>query len=167
MSATLTLPHAHKRPIESRPTPTSPRERWVLIAAIIAVPAVLLGATAVARWLNGFAKADLAHFDQAIWLASRGREPMSTFFGETLLEDHFGPGMLVFAPLYRIVATPVWLILGQVVAAWWAVWLIVRRLGPAVDGGCAGINRHGGGDERALHRRSSDPRWPRAVRRRP
>jgi hypothetical protein len=23
---------------------------------------------------------------------------------------------------------------------------------------CAGINRHGGGDERALHRRSSDPR---------
>src|ERR687898_254945 len=26
--------------------------------------------------------------------------------------------------------------------------------------GSAGINRHGEGDERALHRRSSDPRWP-------
>jgi hypothetical protein len=33
--------------------------------------------------------------------------------------------------------------------------------------GGAGINRHGEGDGRALHRRSSDPRWPRAVRRCP
>jgi hypothetical protein len=32
--------------------------------------------------------------------------------------------------------------------------------------GSAGINRHGEGDERALHRRSSDPRWPRVMRRR-
>jgi hypothetical protein len=31
----------------------------------------------------------------------------------------------------------------------------------------AGINRHGDGDGRALHRRSSDPRWPRAMRWRP
>jgi TrwC relaxase len=32
--------------------------------------------------------------------------------------------------------------------------------------GSAGINRHGEGDERALHRRSSDPRRPRVMRRR-
>jgi hypothetical protein len=32
--------------------------------------------------------------------------------------------------------------------------------------GGAGINRHGEGDERALHRRGSDPRWPRVMRRR-
>ena len=32
---------------------------------------------------------------------------------------------------------------------------------------CAGINRHGEGDERALRRRGSDPRWPRVMRRRP
>ena len=31
----------------------------------------------------------------------------------------------------------------------------------------AGINRHGDGDGRALHRRSSDPWWPRAMRWRP
>ncbi len=31
----------------------------------------------------------------------------------------------------------------------------------------AGINRREEGDERALHRRASDPRWPRAMRRRP
>jgi hypothetical protein len=29
---------------------------------------------------------------------------------------------------------------------------------------CAGINRHGEGDERALHRRSSESRWPRVMR---
>jgi integrase len=28
----------------------------------------------------------------------------------------------------------------------------------------AGINRHGGGDGNALHRRGSDPRWPRVMR---
>src|SRR4051794_33266061 len=42
----------------------------------------------------------------------------------------------------------------------------VRRAIPRCCGG-AGINRHGEGDARALHRRSSDPRWPRAVRGRP
>jgi len=31
---------------------------------------------------------------------------------------------------------------------------------------CAGINRHEGGDERVLHRRRSEPRWPRTMRRR-
>jgi len=30
--------------------------------------------------------------------------------------------------------------------------------------GGAGINRHGDGDGRALHRRASDPRWPRVMR---
>ena len=34
-------------------------------------------------------------------------------------------------------------------------------------GGSAGINRHGGGDGRALRRRGSDPRRPRVMRRRP
>jgi len=32
--------------------------------------------------------------------------------------------------------------------------------------GSAGINRQGVGDERALRRRISDPRWPRVMRRR-
>src|SRR5664279_983316 len=33
--------------------------------------------------------------------------------------------------------------------------------------GCAGINRQEERDENARHRRSSDPRWPRVMRRRP
>jgi LysR family transcriptional regulator, chromosome initiation inhibitor len=35
---------------------------------------------------------------------------------------------------------------------------------PPVSSESAGINRHEEGDVRALHRRSSDPRWPRAMR---
>ena len=46
--------------------------------------------------------------------------------------------------------------------------LAVRRVGDMMcDGGKRGINRHGEGDGRALHRRSSESRWPRAMRWRP
>ena len=39
------------------------------------------------------------------------------------------------------------------------------RAGRAIEPESAGINRPGEGDENALRRRSSEPRWPRAVRR--
>ena len=46
-----------------------------------------------------------------------------------------------------------------------------RRCGRAgcviVETQSAGINRHEEGDGNALHRRSSDPRWPRVMRWRP
>src|SRR3954469_18237922 len=59
--------------------------------------------------------------------------------------------------------------------AFYAVYRIDGRSRPPYDPammvalllyGSAGINRHGEGDGRALHRRSSDPRWPRVMRRR-
>ncbi len=37
----------------------------------------------------------------------------------------------------------------------------------AVNVGCAGINRHEERDENARHRRYSEPRWPRVMRRHP
>jgi len=40
-----------------------------------------------------------------------------------------------------------------------------RKGGPYRDES-AGMNRHGGGDGRALRRRASDPRRPRVMRRR-
>jgi uncharacterized membrane protein len=98
------------------------------MALALAVPAALLAWIAAARFLNGRGGIDLPHFDQGLWLASRGRSPASTVFGEGLLDDHFGPAILVFAPLYRLVATPLWLIVGQVAAAWFAVWQIAGRL---------------------------------------
>jgi uncharacterized membrane protein len=89
---------------------------------------VLLTVTAVVRYVFGRAAIDLVVFDQGLWLASHGLQPMVSVIGESLLEDHFGPGIFVFAPLYRIVASPLWLVVAQGVAAWAAVRLIVRRL---------------------------------------
>ena len=99
---------------------------------IMAVPALLLAVTALLRYLNGRASIDLAVFDQGIWAASRGGAGWISLTGETLLEDHFGPGLFVFAPLYRLLATPAWLLIGQVLAAWVAVRMIAKRLEPAV-----------------------------------
>jgi uncharacterized membrane protein len=98
----------------------------------MALPALLLAVTAVLRYLNGHSSIDLVVFDQGLWALSRGGEGWVSVIGETLLEDHFGPGMFVFAPLYRLMATPVWLLVGQVLAAWAAVRMIARRLEPAV-----------------------------------
>jgi uncharacterized membrane protein len=99
---------------------------------IMAVPALILAITAVLRYLNGQASIDLVVFDQGLWAASRGGKPWASVIGETLLEDHFGPGIFVFAPLYRLLATPAWLLVGQALAAWAAVRMIARRLSPAV-----------------------------------
>jgi hypothetical protein len=81
---------------------------------------------------------------------------------EWLGEDHFA-----------------WFVLDAVAAmdleAFYAVYRGDGRARPAYEPammvglllyGGAGINRHGEGDGRALHRRSSDPRWPRVMRRR-
>lgn len=118
-------------PAAAPPPPGSARDGR-RIAFALAAPAVLLAVVAGARFLNGRAGIDLPHFDQGIWLASRGQAPASTVFGEGLLDDHFGPAILVFAPLYRLAATPLWLIAGQVVAAWFAVRQIAGRLSPAL-----------------------------------
>lgn len=87
-----------------------------------------LAAVAVARWANGHAAIDLAIFDQGIWSASRGHGAQTSIVGSSLLADHFAPALLVFAPLYRLVATPVWLLVGQAVAAGVAVFLLCRPL---------------------------------------
>jgi uncharacterized membrane protein len=99
---------------------------------VLAIPAVVLFATAAARYLNGQSTIDLAVFDQGIWVLSQGHTPFSSVIGETLLEDHFGPGLLLFGGLYRLAATPLWLLAGQTAAAWVAVWLIARRVLPSI-----------------------------------
>ena len=113
---------------ESGPPPTTRR----VATLIVAIPAVLLTVTAILRWVFGHASIDLVVFDQALWAASRGMNPLSSVIGENLLEDHFAPGLLSFAVLYRIVASPIWLLVGQGLAAWVAVRLVVRRLEPAL-----------------------------------
>jgi len=102
------------------------------LALALAVPALLLAFVAGVRFINGRAGVDLPQLDQGLWLASGGHSPASTVFGEGLLADHFGPAVLVFAPLYRLAATPLWLIAAQVVAAWVAVRQIAGRLSPTL-----------------------------------
>lgn len=116
------------------PPPATERARRRVPAAtvLLAVPAVLLTLTAILRFVFGRASIDLVVFDQGLWAASRGLKPLSSVAGETLLEDHFGPGLFLFAIPYRIVASPIWLLLGQGVAAWAAVQIIARRLAPAL-----------------------------------
>lgn len=125
-AAVLTRREDCDRPTAASQPPA--RNRGTLLAAWLALPALVVTATAIARYLNGHAGVDLLHLDQGLWLASRGENPAATIFGEGLLEDHFGPGILAFAALYRIVATPIWLLLGQGIATWAAVWQIARRL---------------------------------------
>jgi hypothetical protein len=81
----------------------------------------------VARYVTGHAAVDLAIFDQAMWSASRGHAAASTIVGGSLLADHFTPAFLVFVALYRLVATPIWMLVGQAAAAWAAVWILCRR----------------------------------------
>lgn len=116
------------------------RTRWSPSAGqIIALPAAFLAITAVLRYLFGRASIDLVVFDQGIWAASRTGKPWVSVIGENLLGDHFGPGILLFSFLYRIVATPIWLLVGQAVAAWFAVRMIARRLVPALGETKAGL----------------------------
>jgi uncharacterized membrane protein len=103
------------------------------------VPAVLLTVTAVARYLHGWASIDLAIFDQGLWAASRGHGPWSSIVGESLLGDHFAPGWLAFVPLYRIVASPVWLLLAQGAAAGAAAILVACRLRASIGDRTAGL----------------------------
>jgi hypothetical protein len=96
-----------------------------------------LAAVAVARWANGHAAIDLAIFDQGIWSASHGHGAQTSIVGSSLLADHFAPALLVFAPLYRLVATPVWLLVGQAIAAGVAVFLLCRPLVRSLGSGRA------------------------------
>lgn len=123
------VPTADPRPAAAHPGEAADRIR---LSVALAAPALLLTAVAAARFLNGRAGIDLPHFDQGLWLASRGLAPASTVFGEGLLDDHFGPAILVFAPLYRLAATPLWLIAGQVLAVWFAVRQVAGRLSPTL-----------------------------------
>ena len=63
------------------------------------------------RWRQLRAGAsDLGIFDQASWLMSEGRAPFITSIGINVFADHVSLVLVLFAPLYLIVATPVWLI---------------------------------------------------------
>jgi uncharacterized membrane protein len=90
------------------------RDRAGLIAAgLLATAFAVVG---VLRWANWWAGAiDLGIFDQGIWLMSRGHAPEVSIVGDNLFADHLSAVLFLYVPLYRLVATPLWLIASQAV----------------------------------------------------
>ncbi|MEW6476350.1 MAG: DUF2079 domain-containing protein [Actinomycetota bacterium] len=59
---------------------------------------------------------DLAVYDQAIWKLANFQAPELSTIGWNAFADHFSPALLAFAPLYRLAASPLWLLAAQAVA---------------------------------------------------
>jgi uncharacterized membrane protein len=108
------------------------RQRGPSPVTILAGTAALITAATIAAYYNGKSDIDLAIFDQGLYVASRRLTMPASIIRETLFEDHFAPGMLVFVALYRILATPLWLFLAQGLAAFASAKLIADRLRPSI-----------------------------------
>ena len=93
--------------------------------------AAALLAVAAVRWLTFHSTTyDLAFFDQVVWNASQGHGLRSSFVDYGFLGQHFEPALLLFVPLYRLHATPLWLLAGQSLALGLAVvplWALARE----------------------------------------
>ena len=113
-------------------TPPAGRRRgdatpWVLGGTA----AVALFAIAAVRWSTFHSTTyDLAFFDQVVWNASAGHGLRSSFVAYSFFGQHFEPALLLFVPLYRAHATPLWLFAGQSLALGLAVvplWALARE----------------------------------------
>lgn len=96
------------------PAPAGPSSRRGFDGSGFALAVVFAGVwfgVGFLRWRRLQAGAsDLGIFDQASWLLSRGHAPFITSIGINIFADHVSPVLVLFAPLYWIAATPVWLI---------------------------------------------------------
>jgi uncharacterized membrane protein/glycosyltransferase A (GT-A) superfamily protein (DUF2064 family) len=86
---------------------------WLIGAGV-----AILGLTiSLLRFFTLHAQAyDLGFFDQVAWNTSHGRLFLSTFVPYSFLGEHWEPFFGVVAQLYRVVATPIWLMLVQALA---------------------------------------------------
>jgi uncharacterized membrane protein len=120
------------RPAPAATAEASPARRPHVAELLLALTAAVITASSIAAYHSGSSGIDLAIFDQGLWVAGHGLGHPASIIRETLFEDHFAPGMLVFVALYRIVATPLWLFVGQGLAAWAAARLVAGRLRPSI-----------------------------------
>lgn len=86
--------------------------------ALIGAASALLGlAVSLVRFYSYHLPAyDLGFYDQVAWNTVHGHLFLSTFLGYSFLGEHWEPALGLFAQLYRIVASPVWLMLVQAAA---------------------------------------------------
>jgi len=73
---------------------------------------------------------DLGVFEQTVWKMAHGHGATSSLTSWNAFADHLSPVLLVFVPLYRLAATPVWFFAAQGLALGVAV-LCVRPLAEA------------------------------------
>jgi uncharacterized membrane protein len=74
------------------------------------VYALLLSLASLERHHHFGSGYDIAIFDQAVWLFGHLHDPFLTVRGESLLADHFQPGVALFAPVGALSLGP-WLLL--------------------------------------------------------
>lgn len=113
------------------PRAAGDRAGWIA-GGVLAVALTLLGWV---RHRNGWSGIDMAVFDQGVWKLSRGEAPDVTVNGRSLFADHVSPILVLFAPLYRLATTPVWLIAAQagaLGAGLPAIRRLARRAGASV-----------------------------------
>lgn len=95
---------------------------WGAAAAL----GIFLFAVCAARTVHGAPGIDVAIFDQALWRLLDGHAHV-TLMDRNVFGDHLAPVLAVFMGLYRIAATPLWLIGAQSLAVGLAV-VPTRRL---------------------------------------
>jgi uncharacterized membrane protein len=133
-TATATArPRRRARPAQA-PRPSS---RWGTTDSMLwpwpaaTVAAALLFAVAWMRFATFHSGGyDLAFFDQVVWNGSQGHGLRSTYLAYPFLGQHLEPFLFLFTPLYRIHATPLWLLGAQSLALGAAVvplWALARR----------------------------------------
>ena len=92
---------------------TRPFDRGGLVAALVL--AIAFGLVGWGRHVHGWSSFDLAFFDHAAWLLSEGQTE-SSLLDRNVFSDHLSVVLVLFAPLYRLHASPAWLIAAQSLA---------------------------------------------------
>ena len=75
---------------------------------------------------------DLSVFDYSLWNTLRGKWGFVPFLGHSIFSHHFMPVLLLLAPVYALVQSPVFLITlqeGSVAAGGWLFYRFERRIG--------------------------------------
>jgi uncharacterized membrane protein len=73
---------------------------------------------------------DLAFFDQVVWNGAQGNGLRSSLLSYPFLGQHFEPVLYAFVPVYKLHATPLWLLGAQSLALGGAavpLWALARR----------------------------------------
>ena len=73
---------------------------------------------------------DMAVFEQVVWKMAHGHGATSSLTAWNTFGDHLSPVLLVFVPLYRLAATPLWFFAAQAIAVGIGV-LCIRPLAVA------------------------------------